>query len=579
MVQKNLRLVLYVPYTFEDKYKMNEQSLSSRAPLSWAFDAAAVALIAAVLGFLALQPSPIFDELYHVLAARSWAEDGSVSIANGSYTRVILFTKMLGAVFSVLDPSLQTAKLLPLAGAVLLTVAMYCWVRATFGRMAAWVAVLLFVLSPGAIYMSQFVRFYSWHALAIWTFVIAFYSAFTGTYSMALRGALMLLGAAAWAMAYHFQPTTLIATVAFGLWVVVLWGPGHLVRIGALPRGGWILCGLGLIVILAFLGLWHFGIFAKAWAVARHTSPWQANVRDDLLYYHIYFLRNYPAFWALLPLAGLLSMRRNFSAGLLCTCLIVVAFVLHSIAGAKNYRYMHYAFPFFFILWGVALAEVLPAIYRLATSAASSFNERISAPRDLRKPLTLAVLALTLVFLLITNSAYLNSAALILRGDSRVHWSVAGWQAAAKRLGPEIDKTDILATSNGLFALYFIGRYDIDISPSQVAESATGEEFGRDGRTGSYAISKPESLAILMDCYPSGLYLSDSAWRWRNPNLGVSDEMADFLDANLEKIELPKDWMLNAYRWERPEDAPTPDSCPVLQGIGPDGADTPVPQD
>jgi hypothetical protein len=33
-----------------------------------------------------------------------------------------------------------------------------------------------------------------------------------------------------------------------------------------------------------------------------------------------------------------------------------------------------------------------------------------------------------------------------------------------------MDEADVVATSNGLYALYYLDRYEIDINPNQVAE-------------------------------------------------------------------------------------------------------------
>ena len=34
-----------------------------------------------------LEHSPVVDEMFHLLAARSWATDGTLAIADGEYTR------------------------------------------------------------------------------------------------------------------------------------------------------------------------------------------------------------------------------------------------------------------------------------------------------------------------------------------------------------------------------------------------------------------------------------------------------------------------------------------------------------
>jgi hypothetical protein len=130
-----------------------------------------------------------------------------------------------------------------------------------------------------------------------------------------------------------------------------------------------------------------------------------------------------------------------------------------------------------------------------------------------------------------------------------------------------MDEADVVATSNGLYALYYLDRYEIDISPSQIAESATGKEFGQDVRTGRYVISTAESLDLIMSCHASGLYISDSIWRWRNPNVGVTDEVADFLISHSEVVEVPEDWMLRVYRWQRPEGVPLPENCSLLPDL------------
>ena len=546
---------------------MTDRQTIGHGSSTLALDLVLLALFGAGLGLLAIQPGPNYDELYHVLAARSWAEDGSVAIADGYYTRAILFTKALGLLFSALGGELQTAKLLPLSGSVLLLLAIFCWVRATFGRLAAWITVILFALTPGALYVSQFVRFYSWHALAIWLFAIAFYGVGAASISWPKRALLGLFGLACWALAYHLQPTTLIATVAIGLWLTIMWGPALIAWILRQQKGGWMLLGLGVLLALMVAGLAYVGFFAKQWANLRNVSPWQDPVQNNFLYYHIYFLRHFPTLWSLLPVALLFAIRRNPGAALLCGSMILVAFSIHSVGGSKSYKYLHYAIPFFFVLWGAALAEMLPVLHRLAGAAAARLSELVPTRRRLQGPLTFAAMALVLVFILATNSAFLRSAIFVFIGDPKVHWNAEGWRASAERLRPIMDEVDLVATSNGLFAIYYLGRYDIDISPSQVAESTTGEEFGRDERTGSYVISKPESLALLMACHQSGLYVNDSIWRWRKPHVGISDEMADFLDARTEAIELPEEWMLRAYRWERPEGAAIPENCPDLSDL------------
>jgi hypothetical protein len=531
------------------------------------FDIFALSLLIGCLGFLAFEHSPEYDELYHVLAARSWAQDGSYTIGEGSYTRGAAFTAMLGMVFSTLGESFQTAKLLPLVAAILLVIAVFLWVRTTYGRLAAWITALLFGFSPGALDISQFIRFYSFHALAIWIFIIAVYSAFTAKKSLPKLALTALVALIAWSLAYHLQVTTMIATLGLCAWVSLVYGPAIVTRIAALPNGKAILIGLAVLIVLAIGGLILSDSLAHIWRSLRHTSPWQYKVRDDPLYYQRYLIRSFPTLWSLFPIAALFAIRRNLSAGLLCVCIFGVAVVLHSLAGPKNYRYLHYAMPFFFVIWGAALAEVLPYIYSLAKSTADRLSEISPLSPRSKGRLTYAAIGALALFVIASNTAYTRSAATLLRGEPKRHWNAQGWQDSRDRLQPFMDQADVVATSNGLYALYYLDRYEIDISPSQVAESSTGREFGQDVRTGRYVISTPESLDLIMSCHASGLYISDSVWRWRDPNVGVTDEVADFLIAHSEVVEVPEDWMLRVYRWQRPEGAPLPENCSLLPDL------------
>ena len=52
--------------------------------------------------------------------------------------------------------------------------------------------------------------------------------------------------------------------------------------------------------------------------------------------------------------------------------------------------------------------------------------------------------------------------------------------------------------SAGVKGLYFLGRYDYEVNASVVQETETGQEFGRDPRTGRQAISSADSVARVV---------------------------------------------------------------------------------
>jgi hypothetical protein len=61
-----------------------------------------------------------------------------------------------------------------------------------------------------------------------------------------------------------------------------------------------------------------------------------------------------------------------------------------------------------------------------------------------------------------------------------------------------------------------------------------------------------EPLALIMDCYPTGLIVAD-ATRWCNP-AQVDDAVIHLSEARAEEVELSAAAM-HAYVWRQPDDA------------------------
>ena len=101
--------------------------------------ASAVALFAFLLRYIGMSHEPTWDELYHVLAARSWAENGTFAIADGEYTRAALFTRLIGIVTGWSDGSLDAIRLFCITIGTLLVLAVFLSVCALVGRAEAYV--------------------------------------------------------------------------------------------------------------------------------------------------------------------------------------------------------------------------------------------------------------------------------------------------------------------------------------------------------------------------------------------------------------------------------------------------------
>jgi hypothetical protein len=87
----------------------------------------------------------------------------------------------------------------------------------------------------------------------------------------------------------------------------------------------------------------------------------------------------------------------------------------------------------------------------------------------------------------------------------------------------------------------------------------TGEigEFSLDWRTGRPVVSKPSSVELVMSCFKRGVIVSN-IYRWRfEPQLG--DAIADVIEANAIKVDLPPSSRITAYRWENDATGPSAD--------------------
>ena len=81
-------------------------------------------------------------------------------------------------------------------------------------------------------------------------------------------------------------------------------------------------------------------------------------------------------------------------------------------------------------------------------------------------------------------------------------------------------------------------------------------EFGRDPRTGKPVVSTPESVALIIDCFPDGLIVT-SKHRWRVTHQ-LDDAIADKIIRRTVPLELPRSSQMMAFRWERAPSASAP---------------------
>jgi 4-amino-4-deoxy-L-arabinose transferase-like glycosyltransferase len=132
--------------------------------------AAAVTAVALAVRLIHLDTPPFVDELFHVLAAKSYLADGTLEIADGSrpYVRARLYTMLVAGMFAWFGEGLVQARIPAVVAGALLVGVVYMWVHSVAGRWPAVISSLLFCFQPGALSLSQIGRFYTLATLFLW---------------------------------------------------------------------------------------------------------------------------------------------------------------------------------------------------------------------------------------------------------------------------------------------------------------------------------------------------------------------------------------------------------------------------
>jgi len=505
-----------------------------------------VVLLALAVRIPHLSHAPHFDEMYHALAARGWLETGSFALGDGLYERAWIFTLSVAASIAVFGDSLAAARIPALVFGTIWVLGVYLWTRRHAGPLAGFLAGVFFALDPGAINLSQLVRFYTLHGLVFWLLAI---SVFALTERRFDRRSVFLVIAAGvtGSMALHLQETTMIGAAALGVWLLVRCGPHWARRSRTESLARWVVGGFVGTVIVAVAVLVLSGTASELMNRYRTSALWAAKQRDNVKWYHDWLNGRFQAFWALFPLGALVAIRRSGAPAAFMATLFGVAFLLHSGAGQKAERYLYYAMPGFFVLWGIALSVLLPRVVALAGDALRS----VVSNARLRVAAGLGVTVAALFFAVYATPVNYTIRTMLVPQAGYRPYAEPNWPAATDVLGPVADSVEVVVSASLPKALYFFGRADVALGVTELAELSSGDEkpreFTVDPRTGRPSISEPSSIACLMGNRESGLVVVERQ-QWAR-DCCVTPAVARLLEKRMREIELPRKWELRAFRW------------------------------
>jgi hypothetical protein len=502
-----------------------------------------------------------FDELYTLLAARGWLSDGIPRIAEGVYSRAELYTIFVAEWLRLFGDNLVVARLPSVLCGGLLVVAVFLWTNAVAGRATAWISGLFVALSSLSVEMSQYARFYTLHALAFWLGATGVYALSIGQLPIARfrRVALAAGTIVSLLCALYVQVLTLIGIVALGLWLGLTLLLPFLAQRFTESWQKWTVGGLALtagLVAAAMLPSDLVGGLLQRYLFVPLTH---IHHQGEFWYYHLHLVERYPTLWPIFPFLAMIAVAARPRPSLFAICLFCVVFAALSFGGQKSLRYLFFALPFLYVVWAIALVS-LWTVLRDAVLAATDQVAGHFGP-GWQRPVRWGLIATGLAFLLFSNG---EAARTLLRplGVRLGEGFSAGWPDAVPKLQTLVDGADVVLTSYELHMLYYLKRADIVVSAERLDDFA-GKEFERDARTGLPVISRPESLALILDCYPSGVLVTDTIKGWRAPTV-IDEATADLVARRMTPIELPARSHMKAFYWQTPLADDLPAACASL---------------
>jgi len=515
-------------------------------------------LILALLVRLPLISSaPLMDELYHLFAAKSWLAEGELTIADGVYTRAAGYTKLIALGFDLFGEHIEVLRMIGVVAAVVSLITLFFWTRTTAGVAAAWLAALIFCFWPDGISISINHRFYAPHgtffllgAIGVYLMVEKWDWWERWTLATIGIGSVLMFG-----LALALQKTTLIGIGGVGLWLIFVLGRPWLLAQD--PDRRWLIVLAAMALgLLALAGLALSDVGSGLLEAFRWTPEWAAASKNQFWFYHAFLTLYYPTFWSLTGIATIIALAYRPRPVGFCLAIFVPAFILHSIGGMKHMRYLYYVMPFLFVVWGVAIAQLLERFWPFFKEATDQSLD-VLAPNLPKRPLRIGLIGAALVFTLFANGASIKTLAMVAGVTVPPMTKPPKWDVASEELEPWLDDA-VLVTTSEMETLYAFDRYDILISNSRMSElERNGKglleddnigEFSIDWRTGRPVVSEAASVELIMSCFDKGVIVSN-VYRWRfGPQL--DDEVADLIETNAIKIELPASSMMTAFRWD-----------------------------
>lgn len=533
-------------------------ALGGRVKADW-FAALMLFAVAAILRSLPLWEVARFDELYHVLAAQGWLATNEFRIGEGIYDRGSLYTLLTALSFKLFGVSLEAARLPSIVAGSVLVPLVFLWTSRVAGRVAAWCAAGLLCIDPSAMAMSHFARFYALQGLLLWLAAVGTYRLFVMPKSLLSFIGIAAGSAACFLIALDLQVTSLTGLAGVIVWVGIVFVLPWLWSRPVAERIWWLGIGATVAAIGCF-ALIYSGVASRLVDIYTNAALWTSGQKGIFWFYHWLFVNNYPLLWSLAPVAMVVALVARPRPSAFCISIFLTSVLILSFGGSKGIRFVYFAIPFYFVIFGIAVQAVLPLLlnYLRVLFVAASSGIHVRVPARVLATLPWAVLATVVV----ATPPVSVTLAMISGAVTATMAIGARWPEAAGKLEPWLENKPIILAGSELHALYYLGHYDITLSKSRLGELEDQSEFSRDHRTGLPVVSTTASLDRILNCVPEGLIVSPES-HWRQP-YDISEGLANLIERRTVRLDAPRG--IRAYYWKH-DARESGVSCEPLSGL------------
>lgn len=488
-----------------------------------------------------------YDEFYHILSASSMTGDAGAGAQPFDYGRAPQFTWLVSVFFHLFGENLTIARLPSVLAGSASVLVLFLMTRSVAGPVAGRVSALLLCFDPHAMFLSQISRFYALHGLAFLLGSLAVYFTMRGPLKSWATAVYAMIAAGLLFLSAHLTPVTSVGLAALALWAATVIEWRKLPSLAVTEKGI-------LLLLLAGAAFAAYKIlpFGYIMSYYRGAPIFLEDHRWAMGYYVERLLNFYPVILGLLPIAVLVGLRHFHRFTWFCAMVFGCVILVHSGAAAKQMRYIYYVMPYMYAIVGIALAVAWPALKQLSQRILRETPPTRWAPGSWSGTLSILLSSGVLLVAVMSNTGFRIANGML--GASDTEWpkhyirhQPSDWEAATPSLRRLAADTDVMISSAGVKALYYLGDFDYDLLLTLVRETTTGKEFGNDYRHGRPVIASAQSLETVMSEHKSGIVIIDQV-HWRRGAF-VPDSTADFLEQHMQRIELPGHWRLQVFRW------------------------------